>query len=203
MEPLENRFTHYVDRRVHPIARRLTLQTAACGGDGHDLSNLYRTLPHEFRDPVTRHKCCLGHEWAELIVVQASAQAAPVLGNEPKVVKWIRAAAIVARVDPLERGYLVRNNAGEWHIPRFRIEDSIHNLSDADFVASMPAATTADSLLKQLAQEFGFDPNDTARYNNRFRNRVLSELTCERVLTIYTNSGVDGVRAEIKRRIVF
>jgi hypothetical protein len=76
-------------------------------------------------------------------------------------------------------------------------------LSDADFVASMPAATTADSLLKQLAQEFGFDPNDTARYNNRFRNRVLSELTCERVLTIYTNSGVDGVRAEIKRRIVF
>lgn len=140
---------------------------------------------------------------AELIVVQASAHAAPVLGNEPKVVKWIRAAAIVARVDPLERGYLVRNNAGEWHIPRFRIEDSIHNLSDADFVASMPAATTADSLLKQLAQEFGFDPNDTARYNNRFRNRVLSELTCERVLTIYTNSGVDGVRAEIKRRIVF
>jgi len=140
---------------------------------------------------------------AELIVVQASAHAAPVLGNEPKVVKWIRAAAIVARVDPLERGYLVCNNAGEWHIPRFRIEDSIHNLSDADFVASMPAATTADSLLKQLAQEFGFDPNDTARYNNRFRNRVLSELTCERVLTIYTNSGVDGVRAEIKRRIVF
>ncbi len=140
---------------------------------------------------------------ADLIVVQASAHAAPVLGNEPKVVGWIRAAAIIARVDPVAQGYLVRNDAGEWHIPKFRIEDSIHNLSDADFVVSIPAMTTADSILKQLAHDFGFDPKDTARFNTQFRNRVLSELTAERLLLIYTNSGLDGVRAEIKRRSVF
>lgn len=140
---------------------------------------------------------------ADLIVVQSSAHAAPVLGNEAKVVNWIRAAAIVAQVDPVALGYLVHNGSGEWHIPRFRIEDSIHNLSDADFVTSIPAVTTVDTILKQLAHEFGFEPSDTARYNNRFRNRVLSELTAERMLMIYTNSGVDGIRAEIKRRIVF
>jgi hypothetical protein len=140
---------------------------------------------------------------ADLIVVQASAHAAPVLGNEPKVVNWIRAAAIIARLDPLAEGYLMRNNAGEWHIPKFRIEDSIHNLSDADFVLSIPSVTTADAILKRLAHEFGFDPADTSRYNNRFRNRVLSELTAERILVLYSNSGLDAIRAEIKRRIVF
>jgi hypothetical protein len=140
---------------------------------------------------------------ADLIVVQASAHAAPVLGNEPKVVGWIRAAAIVAQQEPIAQGYLIRNAAGEWHIPRFRIEDSIHNLSDADFVVSIPAVTTSDSLLQQLAHEFGFDPSDAARYNNQFRNRVLSHLTAERLLVIYTSSGLDGVRAEIRRRIVF
>jgi hypothetical protein len=139
----------------------------------------------------------------DLILAQASAHAAPVLGNERKVVSWIRAAAIIARVDVLARGYLVRNHAGEWQIPRFRIEDSIHNLSDADFVVSIPAVTTADSVLKQLAHEFGFDPADTARYNNQFRNRVLSECTAERLLVIYTSAGLDGVRAEIKRKPVF
>lgn len=136
---------------------------------------------------------------ADLIVAQASAHAAPVLGNEGKVVDWIRAAAMLARVDPVAQGYLVRNSGSEWHIAKFRIEDSIHNLSDADFVVSIPAVTTVDALLKQLAHEFGFDAADTARYNNRFRNRVLSDFTAERLLMIYTHSGLDGVRAEIRR----
>lgn len=139
----------------------------------------------------------------DLIVVQASAHAAPVLGNESKVVNWIRAAATIARLDPVAQGYLIRNASGELHIPRFRIEDSIHNLSDADFVVSIPAVSTADSILKQLAHEFGFDPADPGRYNNKFRNRVLSQLTAERILLIYTNAGLDGVRAEIKRTTVF
>jgi hypothetical protein len=130
----------------------------------------------------------------EFIVAQASAHAAPVLGNEAKVANWIRAAAIIARVDP--QIYVAP-------VPKFRIEYSIDNLSDADFVVSIPAVATADSILKQLAHEFGFDPADTARYNNQFRNRVLSELTAERLLVIYTRSGVDGVRAEIKRKPVF
>lgn len=131
---------------------------------------------------------------AQLIVLQASAHGAPVLGNETKVANWLGAAAIIARVNP--EPYLAL-------VPKFRIEDSIHNLSDADFVASIPAMNIAESILKQLAPEFGFDPADAARYNNRFRNRVLSKLTAERLLMIYTNSGLEGVRTEIKRTSAF
>ena len=140
---------------------------------------------------------------ADLVVAQASAHAAPVLANESKVVNWIRAAATIARVDPIAQGYLIRNDKGELHVAKFRIEDSIHNLSDADFVVSIPALATADSVLKQLGKEFGFDPADTGRYNNGFRNRVLSALSAERLFTIYSNAGVDGVRAEIKRNPLF
>ncbi len=136
---------------------------------------------------------------ADLIVAQASAHQAPVLGNEYKVVNWIRAAAIIAGVDPVQRGFLLRNGAGELRLPAFRIEDSIDNLSDADFVVSIPAAVTADAVLRQVAPEFGFDPKDTARYNLHFRNPVLSWLSAERVLMIYTDRGLDGVRAEIRR----
>ncbi len=41
-----------------------------------------------------------------LVITQASAHAAPTLGNEYKVVNWLRAGAIVARIDPIAKGYL-------------------------------------------------------------------------------------------------
>ena len=135
----------------------------------------------------------------DLIVVQASAHAAPVLGNESKVVNWIRAAAMIAQVDPVAQGYLSPKRSGNAH-SEVSHRGLDPNLSDADFVVSIPAVTTVDTILKQLAHEFGFDPADPGRYNNRFRNRVLSQLTAERILIIYTNAGVDGIRAEIKRR---
>ena len=43
---------------------------------------------------------------AAFIDVQASAHSAPTLGDEFKVVNWLRAAAIIAQVDPVARGYL-------------------------------------------------------------------------------------------------
>lgn len=41
-----------------------------------------------------------------LVVTQASAHAAPTNGNEFKVVNWLRAGAIIARIDPVKAGYL-------------------------------------------------------------------------------------------------
>jgi hypothetical protein len=52
-------------------------------------------------------------------------------------------------------------------------------------------------VLQTLAPEFGFDPNQVAAYNNGFRNPVISFLTAERLLIIYGNAGVDGVRTEL------
>jgi hypothetical protein len=128
----------------------------------------------------------------DLILTQASAHAAPVLGNEPKVVNWIRAAAIIAGVDPFAEGYLRKDASGQVHVSRILPEFSIHNLSDADFVLSIPAMTIVDDLLKKLAPEFG-------TYSNGFRNLVLSRLTAERLFLIYSSKGIAGVREEVRK----
>jgi hypothetical protein len=85
------------------------------------------------------------------VVTQASAHAAPTAGNEFKVVNWIRAAAMIARVDPLAAGYLIKDGRGRLRLPVLRqqgtldiqdlmpdqpnllVEYELHNLSDADF----------------------------------------------------------------------
>lgn len=118
---------------------------------------------------------------AELILAQASAHASPVLGNEGKVANWLRAAAMVAQVDPIK--------------PGFRTEDAIHTLSDADFVVSIPAMERADELLKELAGEFGYVADSSARYNVKYRNPAMSFITAERIAFV----GRDGVRAELKK----
>jgi len=77
------------------------------------------------------------------------------------------------------------------------VEYPLHAVSDSDFVATEPAVSVDQVILKALAPEFGFDPNQTAAYNNGFRNPVFSFLTAERLFIIYGNSGLDAVRAEI------
>ncbi len=51
------------------------------------------------------------------VITQASAHSAPTLGNEFKVVNWLRAAAIVARLDPVAKGYLVQDAQGKFRLP--------------------------------------------------------------------------------------
>ncbi len=132
---------------------------------------------------------------ADLIIAQASAHAAPVLGSEYKVVNWIRAAAIIARLDPVAAGYLVHGaSAREMRLARHLPEDSIHNLSDADFVFSIPAVAQAEALLKQFAGEFGYEAG-RADYNVRFRNPALSHLTAERMVLM----GAQGVLQELRK----
>jgi len=133
------------------------------------------------------------------------------------VVNWLRAAAIVAQIDPVEKGYLTTDKHGRFRLPPVRklstvdllnadppqtnliAEYTIHNLSDSDFILSTPAITTVQILLRELAPEFGFDANDTAGYNNGFRNPVLSFLTAERLLMIYGDKGLQGVRNELRK----
>jgi len=134
-----------------------------------------------------------------VVITQASAHAAPVAGNQYKVVNWLRAAAIIARVDPVAKGYLIKDANGAFKVPRMRIEYQIGNLSDADFVNSVPAATAAETILQQAAPRFGYDPADAPAYNTRFRNVVLARLSAERIELINSRSGLAGVEAEIGR----
>lgn len=157
-----------------------------------------------------------------LVIAQASAHASPSLGNEYKVVNWLRAAAIVARVDPVAQGYLYRDTKGHLRLPPVRdlgqidldsapaqsnllAEYAMHNLSDADYTYSMPAVGAVEIILAQLAPEYSVDPKATD-YNVRFRNPVLSYMSAERLMMLYANSGVPAVQAELdklaKQRII-
>src|SRR5215467_8925513 len=153
----------------------------------------------------------------ELVVTQASAHSVPSGGNEYKVVNWLRAAAILAEVDPVAKGYLKRDQFGQLRLapmrqmpsvamqsllpdePSLLVEYVLHNLSDADFTFTGPAATEAGALLKSLAPRFGHDPNDAAAYNTKFRNPVLAHLSAERLQMIYASKGLEAVAAEIEK----
>jgi hypothetical protein len=152
----------------------------------------------------------------ELVIMQASAHAAPTLGNEYKVVNWLRAAAILARIDPVAKGYLAMDRNGNSRLPPVRhladgidlnqagqtnilLEYQIHNLSDADFVESMPAVSTAEVVLRSVARKLGYDTPDQTAYNNKFRNIVLAYLGPERIMSLYSDQGLDAVVKEVKK----
>jgi hypothetical protein len=151
----------------------------------------------------------------EMIITQASAHSAPTLGNEFKVVNWLRAAAILSRIDPVAKGYLTKDSEGNYRLPALKslgsfdllnagqsnllIEYQIHNLSDADFVNSIPAITIPQVVLQELAPQYGYSKTDTAKYNNQFRNVVLSYFSAERLEMIYGHLGLDGVKVELDK----
>jgi hypothetical protein len=152
-----------------------------------------------------------------LVVTQASAHAAPSSGNEFKVVNWLRAAAMIARIDPVQKGYLATDTNGHLRLPLLRrlgdvdllranssesnllVEYTIHNLSDADFNYSTPAVSLVETILQQLAPDFGVRPEDKTDYNTRFRNPILTYLTAERLLILYSEKGLRAVNTELRR----
>src|SRR5262249_4009022 len=149
------------------------------------------------------------------VISQASAHSAPTSGNEYKVVNWLRAAAIMAQIDPFQKGYLTHDSAGNPRLPVLRklgdidmlaagqmnllAEYTLHNLSDADFTYSGPAISQAQVILQTLAPRYGYDPTNVPVYNNSFRNPALSYLTGERILMLYSSQGLVGVQAQLDR----
>jgi hypothetical protein len=149
------------------------------------------------------------------VITQASAHSAPTSGNEYKVVNWLRAGAIVAGIDPVAKGYLNKDASGNLRLPALRqlgddldliaagqtnvlAEYTLHNLSDADFTYSGPAIDIDNVLLQELAPLFGHSATD-ADYFTNFRNPVLSFFTAERLSILYSEKGIDGVRAEVQK----
>jgi hypothetical protein len=153
----------------------------------------------------------------KFVITQASAHSNPTSGNEYKVVNWLRAAAIIAGIDPAVKGYLRVDGAGLLRLPAVQrlgdvdlnaatptqvnapVEYQLHNLSDADFTQTGPSVAVAQILLAKLAPSFGFDPSDTARYNKRYRNPALTNLSAEHLYILYTAGGLEAVRAELAK----
>jgi hypothetical protein len=150
----------------------------------------------------------------DFVVTQVSAHAGPTEGNEGKVVSWLRAAALIARIDPVAHGYLRVDGTGQLRLPVVRalgsldlnaagrtnllVEYVLHNLSDADWILAEPAIDLAELFLRTLAPDFGVDPNG-ADYLNRYRNVVLSYESAERLLMLYGNGGITAVKSELLR----
>jgi len=125
-------------------------------------------------------------------------------------VNWIRAAAIVARIDPVGAGYLVQVG-GTYRLPPLRDLDAgidlatagqlnllpeyaIHNLSDADFTFTIPAVNISDVVLPKVAPAYGYDPKNVTSYNWKFRNTVLAHLAGENILFAYESGGTGAVQ---------
>jgi hypothetical protein len=125
-------------------------------------------------------------------------------------VNWLRAAAILAQIDPVAKGYLVLDAQGHLRLAVLRklgdidllgagqmnllAEYTLHNLSDADFTYSGPAVTTAQVILQTLAPRYGYDPANASLYNNKYRNPALSFLTGERILILYSGHHLERSR---------
>jgi hypothetical protein len=149
------------------------------------------------------------------VIAQASAHSNPTLGNEFKVVNWIRAAGILAQVEPVAGGYLTMDANG-YHLPPLRklaegfdlvgagqtnllAEYTLHNLSDGDFTFSIPAAGDASLLIAKLAANYGFstDPANVTTYNTQYRNKVFANLSQERLVILFGNGGLSAVKTEL------
>ncbi len=152
----------------------------------------------------------------DLVITMASAHSTPTNGNEYKVVNWLRAAAIIAQIDPVAKGYLYFDKEGKLRLPPVRqlgsvdlptlapgqpnvlAEYVLHNISDSDFILTGPAITDVEALLKVIAPDFGYDPSDPA-YNTGFRNPIFSYLTGERLLILYGNGGLAATESEVAK----
>jgi len=151
----------------------------------------------------------------DFVITQASAHSVPTSGNEFKVVNWLRAGAILAQIDPVAQGYLVRDSQNHLRLPPLRHLGDIdlvaagqlnvlaeyvhHNISDSDFTLTGPAVAVAQILIRQLASRYGYDPVDVGRYNRMYRNPVLSYMSGERLLIMYSQGGMALITRELDR----
>ncbi|TWB59479.1 hypothetical protein [Nitrospirillum viridazoti] len=166
---------------------------------GHGADGDYRTGAHHILGLAEAMARRLP---ADLVIVQACAHQAPERGKPDRLVHWLRAAAIIARVDPVAAGYLAPSQAGSLTlpgmteagaVPRWWSACLIHAQSDHNWVYAEPAVEDADALLRQLAPRFGVDASDPARYTWGYRHAVLSHLGAARVQSLAAQGGLDAL----------
>jgi hypothetical protein len=177
----------------HADGSEIIEQTIADTGGHHPLSGaeaIVRGLPPDF------------------VVALLGAHDPPQLGSSyQRLVNYIRAAAIIARADPVATGLLAPSSMsgmpaglGLAQVPA-RVEPHINHLSDHDFVFSGDSATLVIAALQDLAPAYGIDPPTQAERFNWFRNAVLSELTDMRLYGYLQTGGNKAIKAQIDSQV--
>jgi hypothetical protein len=118
-----------------------------------------------------------------------------------RLVNYLRAAAIIARVDPVAAGLLQHLADGTWVLAQNppQIEGYINHLSDHDFVLSGDTAAVLIGLLTKLAPDFGINPTTQQARFNLFRNLVFSQLSDFRLYGYLLTGGQAAVKGAIQR----
>jgi hypothetical protein len=149
----------------------------------------------------------------DFVVTQASAHTSP-NDNEAKVVGFLRAAAIIARIDPVAKGFLRKDSSDAFRLPivrqlggidlnaagrtNFLVEYTLHNISDGDWILAEPVVDLAELILSKLAATYSQDPKN-ADYVAKYRNPALTYLSAERIVMLYSNGGLPEVKKELDR----
>jgi len=119
------------------------------------------------------------------ILAQACAHAAPVDGDQRKVTGWLRAAAIIARV--------------EWTYPvRPTRECLVSNAADDNWIHAEAAVHAADAGLARLAPRFGHPVAEGAPYRTRLRNPALERLGADRIKALLDAEGDAGLERALR-----
>jgi hypothetical protein len=146
-----------------------------------------------------------------LVVAIAAAHGSP--GFEPvgKIVQWIEAAALLAHIDPVEYGVLKQPlatpGANSSVAPKLELpwpafpEAAISNLSDGDFVLSVPAAHASIEVLREIAHSELLlqDADLRGEPFNHFRNRVFSQMTQERLYSLWLEGSMSAVMTDLRK----
>ena len=132
---------------------------------------------------------------AALIVAQACAHTHPGSpDDEAQVVGWIKAASIIAGVDPVKYG-LLATGGNTLPMPHQQ-EGFICHLGDHDFVLSVPAVKTTLPVIKEIAsRDYGISDNDlNGKPFNALRNTVYASFSAMRIHEVMGEKGKEGVR---------
>lgn len=135
---------------------------------------------------------------SSFVVAQACAHDHPSSKQgEALVVGWLKAASIIAGVDPVLHG-LIAEDGKTLPLPR-RMEGYVVHLADHDWVISSSACQWSVQALKELAQE-QYGITEAAKFN-AFRNYVLANLTAMRLYGILSAQGRKAFAADVARVI--
>lgn len=140
---------------------------------------------------------------AEEIVAQACAHNHPGSPkDEEQVVSWIKAASIIAQVNPIKYG-LLDTSGTKIPYPQHQ-EGYIVHLGDHDWVLSGFAATKVVEALKEIAQkDYNFSSNDlNGKLFNDFRNYIGAQVSYMYLHNLLAQNGFGELRSLINQIIV-
>lgn len=138
----------------------------------------------------------------EVVIAQACAHNhLATRSAENIIVGWIRAAGILAGIDPVREGYL--EPGGRMLIrPRY-LENCLIHLGDHNWVVSLPASQWSSPLLEKIAvQDFSLtEKNLKEKEFYQLRNYIFSQVTTLLFYHAYAAGGEVAVRHLVSRLV--